>query len=76
EVKGKRDDFDIYAVLYEVTPDLPYLDGTNVLTHENLVLKAQLRELMETDRWTPFTMEFEPVNGKTIDPVKLKEGKY
>ncbi|TXJ59700.1 hypothetical protein ETF27_09305 [Prevotella brunnea] len=76
EVKGKRDDFDIYAVLYEVTPDVPYLDGTNVLTHENLVLKAQLRERKETDRWTPFTMEFEPVNGKTIDPVKLREGKY
>ena len=76
EIKGKKDDFDIYAVFYEVTKDVPYLDGTNSLTSPNIVLMARLNEKKETMEWTRFNIKFEPVNGGKVDAQKLKEGKY
>ena len=75
-IEGKRDEFDIYAIFYEVTKDVPYLDGTNSLTSENIVLLARLEDKHETDEWTRFSIEFEPVGGRTIDLQKLNEGKY
>ncbi len=72
----KKDIFDIYAVMYEVTAGVPYLDGTNIKTHENIVMMAQVEERKETDEWTHFSADFKPVNGKSIDAVKLSEGKY
>lgn len=75
-VEGKHDDFAIYAVLYEVTPQVPYLDGTNSLSNENIVLKAELDNRKETDVWTHFVIDFKPVDGRKIDAKKLAEGKY
>lgn len=76
KVTGKRDEFDIYAVFYEVTEDVPYLDGTNVQSSPNIVLFAQVQERKEGDEWNYFSVPFEPRNGKSIDPEKLKKGKY
>lgn len=75
-VAGKKDDFAIYAMLFEVTTDVPHLDGTNAQTSANIVKLAKLENRKETDEWTYFSIPFEQRNGKTIDPVKLKAGKY
>ncbi len=79
-VSGAKDDFAIYAVLFEVTKDVPWLDGTdtklNSLTSPNIVLKAELTDRKETDEWTQFTIPFELVNGKTFDLDKMIAGKY
>ncbi|KGI59923.1 hypothetical protein HMPREF3034_02306 [Prevotella sp. DNF00663] len=76
EVKGQKDTFDVYAVFFETSKDTPYLDGTNSLTSPNIVSMARLTEKKETDEWTFFSIKFQPMNGKTIDANKLKEGKY
>ena len=76
EQSGKTDNFDIYAVMYEVTEDVPYLDGTNIKTHDNIVMMAQVENRRQTDEWTYFSAEFKAVNGKTIDAEKLRNGKY
>ena len=76
EVPGKKDEFDIYAVFYEVTPEVPYLDGTNSLTSDNIVLMARLNDKKETDEWTRFAINFEPVKGRKVDAAKLKAGQY
>ncbi|MCR4773938.1 MAG: PCMD domain-containing protein [Prevotella sp.] len=75
-IPGRKDDFDIYAVMYEVTDDVPYLDGTNSLTSSNIVSMARLEDKKETDEWTPFTIEFKNVNGKALDEEMLATGKY
>ena len=72
----RKDIFDIYAVLYEVTDDLPYLDGTNVKTHPNIVMIAQVEDRKETDDWTRFLAKFKLQEGKEIDEEKLHNGKY
>ena len=76
EVKGMHDDFAIYAVLYEVTEQVPHLDGTNSLTSDNIVLKAELTDRKETDTWTHFLLDFKAVDGRKVDAKKLAEGKY
>ena len=73
---NERDTFDIYAVMYETTAEVPYLDGTNIKTHPNIVMIAQVKERKATDQWTHFAMTFEPVGGRTLDPEKLRSGKY
>ena len=75
-VNGKKDDFAIYAMFFEVTPDVPYLDGTNAQTSPNIVKLAKLENRKETNEWTHFSISFEQRNGKTIDVEKLKAGKY
>ncbi len=79
-VSGAKDDFALYAVLFEVTKDVPWLDGTdtklNSLTSPNIVLKAELTDRKETGEWTQFTIPFEAVNGKTFDMDKMSTGKY
>lgn len=35
-----------------------------------------MKRKAETDSWTPLELPFKAVNGKSIDPVKLQEGKY
>ena len=49
------------------------LDGSNSLTSENIVAKAQISEeaAVETDEWTAFELPFEPMNGKEINKSKL-----
>lgn len=76
EVAGKKDDFDIYAVFYEVTKDVQYLDGTNSLTSDRIVSIARLTDKKETNVWTRFAIPFVLKDGKSIDPVKLKNGQY
>ena len=76
EVTGKKDNFDIYAILYEVTDDVQYLDGTNSLTSDNIVSIARIQNKKETDTWTRFAIPFVMKDGKTIDDEKLKNGKY
>lgn len=75
-VAGRKDDFAIYAVLFETDDNVPYLDGTNSLTSDHIVLKAELTDRKETDEWTRFSISFNPVEGRTIDQEKLRNGKY
>lgn len=76
EIAGKRDLPAIYAVFFETDKETPYLDGGNVLTSPNIVLTAQLKDPKESDEWIHFELPFEPVEGKSIDPTKLKDGRY
>jgi hypothetical protein len=75
-IKDKKDNFDLYAVLYEVTDDVQYLDGTNSLTSNNIVSIARITDKKETDQWTRFAIPFVMKPGKTIDETKLKGDKY
>ena len=78
EVPGKTDDFAIYAIVYEVTPEHPYIDGNNSLTSPDIVLKAELKaeDHKVGDDWVKFDLPFEPQKGKTIDEQKLLQGRY
>ena len=76
EIKDRKDDFALYAVLFETGDGVEYLDGHNSLTSDRIVLKAELGDRKETDEWTRFTIPFKPVDGRTIDADKLKAGKY
>lgn len=77
-VPGKKDIFNIYAVFYESTEDMKTLDGTNALAADNpnILAVAQITNAKETDEWTEFDLPFVFRPGKTVDPVKLDEGKY
>lgn len=77
-VQGKKDIFDVYAVFYEPTDDMKTLDGANVLSEDNpnIISVARINNAKETDEWTEFNLPFVYRKGKTIDPDKLKEGKY
>lgn len=79
-VSGAKDDFALYAVVFEVTKDVPWLDGTDTnkssTKSPNIVLKAELTNRKATNEWTKFTIPFEPMNGKTFDYTKMIEGKY
>lgn len=76
EIKGKRDLPALYAVFFETDEETSYLDGTNVLTSPNIVLTAQLKDPKESDEWIHFELPFEPVEGKSFDSAKLKDGRY
>ena len=76
EIKGRKDSLAIYAVLFETGDGVEYLDGTNSLTSDRIVLLAQLKDAKETNDWTRFSISFEPVAGRTVDSEKLKNGKY
>lgn len=75
-IEGKKDLPAIYAVFFETDEKTPYLDGGNVLTSPNIALTAQLKDPKESDEWIHFELPFEPVEGKSIDPDKLKDGRY
>ncbi|RHO75315.1 hypothetical protein DW083_00725 [Parabacteroides sp. AF48-14] len=80
-VPDKKDTWDVYAIFYEVTDKVRYLDGTIVednYTHPNLVSVALLddKDRKETDEWTEFYIPFVMKSGKTIDREKLKAGGY
>ena len=80
-VKNKKDTWDVYAIFYEVTDKVRYLDGTIVegnYTHPNLVSVALLddKDRKETDEWTEFYIPFVMKSGKVIDREKLKSGGY
>jgi hypothetical protein len=75
-VAGAGDRCHFYAVLYETDGTLGTLDGTNVLTHPNIISAAVIENQTETDEWTYFNLPFVYRPGKRIDPEKLKDGKY
>lgn len=78
-VEGKTDHCDIYGVMYETDDKVDFLDGSTSLTSPNIVALARKAEgsyWPETDTWTHFELNFEPKNGKTIDPQKLQKGIY
>lgn len=76
EIKDRRDIFDFYAVFYEVTDEVPVLDGTNIKDHPNIVSVAKIEDPVETDEWTRFEVEFEMKDGKTVDAEKLARKGY
>jgi hypothetical protein len=75
-VEGVRDACQFYAVLYETDDEVSVLDGTNILTHPNVISAAVFESRAETDGWIRFDVPFTYRDGKSIDADKLKEGKY
>ena len=76
-VEGRKDECDIYGVLYETDDNVQFLDGSTSLNSPNIVALARnIKELPETDIWKQFNCKFEPQNGKSIDPDKLGKGIY
>lgn len=80
-VSGKKDTWDVYAIFYEVSEKVKYLDGTIVegnFTDPSLISVALLddKERKETDEWTEFYIPFVTKPGKTINYDKLKKGGY
>lgn len=79
-VPGKKDQCNIYAVFYESTEEMPYLDGDNVLADDNpnIIAIARLPEEMTFGAadWTHFDTTFEFREGVKIDPDKLANGGY
>lgn len=76
-VEGRKDECDIYGVLYETDDNVQFLDGSTSLNSPNIVALARnIKELPETDIWKQFDFKFEPQNGKSIDPDKLGKGIY
>lgn len=75
--EGRKDECDIYGVLYETDDNVQFLDGSTSLNSPNIVALARnIKELPETDIWKQFNFKFEPQNGKSIDPDKLGKGIY
>jgi hypothetical protein len=76
----KKDIFNIYALFYEKPDKSQMLDGhiaTNNYEHENMVAVAVINDAHETDEWTRFDLTFDYARyGKTVDPIKLANGKY
>ncbi|NDV59135.1 hypothetical protein D0T85_13600 [Bacteroides sp. 519] len=77
-VPDKKDELDIYGILFETDDKVKYLDGTHNFEHPNLVSIARIAEenRKETNEWTYFYIPFEMLPGKEIDPEKLEAGKY
>lgn len=74
EIPDKTDTFNIYAMFFETDKDVTYLDGTNQLSHPNLVATAQIKNKEESTIWRKFEIPF--VYTKKVDPQKLADGKY
>lgn len=79
-VPGKIDECNIYSVFFEVTDDMEWLDGTNVMAEDNpnIIAIARLspEQRKETTDWVQFSVPYVYREGKTVDPQKLIEGKY
>lgn len=79
-VPGKVDECNIYSVFFEVTEDMEWLDGTNVMAEDNpnIIAIARLspEQRQETAEWTQFSVPYVYREGKTVDPQKLVDGKY
>ncbi len=79
-VPDMKDRFNIYAVFYESTDDMTTIDGTNALSEDNpnVLAVAQIDpdKALETDKWSPFEIDFVFRKGKTVDAEKLANGKY
>ncbi len=77
-VEGKKDLFNLYLVLYETTPEMQWLNGTNVLdrNNPNIIGSAEIPDRHESTEWVEFSVPFTIWPGKSINPEKLKEGMY
>lgn len=77
-VPGEVDEFNIYAVFFEVTADMQWLNGTNVLSpgNPNIVAVAEIADRSATSQWKEFNIPFVFRQGKTINPEKLAAGGY
>ena len=65
---SRKDQCDIYGVLYETDDNVQFLDGTNSLTSPNIVALARDRsKLPETDEWKDFNF----CTGSIIGSVKI-----
>ena len=73
-----KDNFDIYAIIYETDSNFPYLDGTDQLTSPRLISVARIKDSdkKNTSQWTSFNIPFELKQGKNIDKEKLANGGY
>lgn len=77
-VAGVTDEFNIYAVFFEVTADMQWLDGTNVMAAENpdIIAVAEIENSAPAAEWTEFNMPFKFREGKSVDPELLESGRY
>ena len=79
-IPGKTDECNIYAVFFETSDGMEYLDGTNVMSDDNpnIVAVAALspEERTATSEWREFNLPFKYRPGKTIDFGKLQDGHY
>lgn len=77
-VAGKTDMFNLYAVLFETTREMQWLDGTNVLAanNPNIISTAEIPDPHASEEWVEFAVPFKMRAGKSIDRKKLEEGKY
>lgn len=77
-VEGKKDEFNIYAVFFESMEGREWLDGENVLSPDNdqILAVAEIPDKTAKEKWTEFSIPFIFRDGKTVDPDKLKEGRY
>lgn len=77
-VPGAVDEFNIYAVFFEVTPDMQWLDGTNVMAEDNhnIIAVAEIESPVPSQEWKSFNIPFKFREGRHIDPSKLAAGAY
>ncbi|MDD2525837.1 MAG: PCMD domain-containing protein [Bacteroidales bacterium] len=77
-VPGAKDNFDIYAVLFETDEGLNTLDGANVLSSPSIIAIARIDESdrVESDAWRMFKIPFVYKPGRAIDLQKLDDDKY
>lgn len=76
-VEWKRDECDIYAVLYKVDPaKFKALNGADVLTSERIVALARIKDAGEPSEWTYFDLPFmgRDANGEFTNPVYEFDG--
>lgn len=76
----KKDEFSIYAIMYELPENGKLLDGnlqTRNFEDESMIALALMESSEETDEWTKFEIPFDYNRyGKYIDNDKLAAGKY
>lgn len=77
-VAGEIDKFNIYAVFFEATESMEWLDGTNVMAENNpnIIAVAEIDQPVPSSEWKEFTIPFKYREGKVVDPEKLKDGAY
>lgn len=77
-IEGEIDSGDIYAVFYESDDNDFTLNGSNSLTHPNIVSIARVENVNETpkDQWVSFEVPFKLLEGKEINPEKLDQYRY
>lgn len=71
-IPGKKDNFDIYAIIFESRSKNNFLTGDHNFKDPRNVAIARIPddEKIGTDTWTLFDAPFKLVNGKTYDPTK------